>query len=169
MCNSGRPISGHSDICRFRRSRALPPCSRQGTCRSTDTSHWVQSSCCTFCRNVCSSPRSPGKRACAYNFPAHAFYRSNRHSRRRCHTKPPHSHRAGRRNDLAIHYSQCRHRGRIRQGRHYSSNSPDSSCIRGKIRFLQSIRRSHCSGDPQRPSQHFPYIYRARSPGLGFR
>ena len=169
MCNSGQSSSGRSDIYHCRRNRASPPCSRQGTCHSTDTSHWVQSSCCTFCRNVCSSPRSPGKRACAYNSPVNAFYRSIRRSRRRCHIKPPRSRRVPRRNELAIHYSQCRYRGRIRQSRHCSNSNPGSIRIRGRIRFLQSIRRSRCSGDPQRPSQHFPRICRGHSPGLGFR
>ena len=163
MCNSGQSSSGRSDIYHCRRNRASPPCSRQGTCRSTDTARRVQSSCCTFCRNVCSSPRSPGKRACAYNFPVNAFYRSIRRSRRRCHIKPPRSRCVPRRNELAIHRFQCRYRGRIRQSRHYSDNSPDNSRSRDRIRFLQSSRRSRCSGDPPHPSLRFPCIYRAHS------
>lgn len=168
MCNSGRPISGRSDICRCRRSRASPPCSRQGTCRSIGTSRRAQSTYCTFCKNACSSPRSPGKRAYAYNSAVHVFYRSSRHSRRRCHTKPPHSRRADRRNGFSIHCFQCRCRGRIRQDRHCSSNSPDSSCIRGRIRFLQSNRRSCCSDDPPHPTLRFPRICRGHSHSADF-
>lgn len=168
MCNSGRPISGRSDICRFRRNRALPPCSRQGTCRSTDTSRRAQSTYCTFCRNACSSPRSPGKRACVYNSAVHVFYRSSRRIRRRCHTKPPRSRRADRRNEFSIHRFQCRCRGRIRQDRHCSSNSPDSSCIRGRIRFLQSNRRSRRNDDPPHPTLRFPRICRDHSHSADF-
>ena len=169
MCNSGQPISGHSDICRFRRSRALPPCSRQGTCRSIGTSRRAQSTYCTFCRNACSSPRSPGKRACVYNSAVHVFYRSSRRIRRRCHTKPPHSRHADRRNGLAIHRFQCRCRGRIRQGRHCSNSNPGSIRSWGRIRFLQSNRRSRRNDDPPHPTLRFPRICRGHSHSPDFR
>ena len=169
MCNSGQPISGHSDICRFRRSRALPPCSRQGTCRSIGTSRRAQSTYCTFCRNACSSPRSPGKRACVYNSAVHVFYRSSRHSRRRCHIKSPRSRCVSRRNELAIHRFQCRYRGRIRQGRLCSNSNPGSIRSWGRIRFLQSNRRSRRSDDPPHPTLRFPRICRGHSHSPGFR
>lgn len=163
MCNSGRSISGRSDIYRCRRSRVSPPCSRQGTCRSTDTARRVQSTYCMFGRNVCSTRRSRDKRACAYNSPVHAFYRSIRRSRRRRHIKPPRSRRADRRNGFSIHYFQCRCRVRIRQGQHCSNSNPGSIRSRDRIRFLQSNRRSCCSDDPPHPTLRFPRICRVRS------
>ena len=168
MCNNGQSISGRSDIYHCRRSRASPPCSRQGTCRSTDTARWAQSSCCTFCRNACSSPRSRDKHACVYNSSVHVFYRSSRHSRRRCYIKPPRSRRARRRNGFSIHRFQCRCRERIRQSRHCSNSNSGSIRSWGRIRLVQSIRRSRCSGDPPHPSLYFPRICRGHSHSPGF-